>query len=544
MVQIKSRVDSFKKGIDAEKGRRNREETRIKIRKSKREENLLKRRAMGNSAMSSMGSSNELAPTTSKSLSFDRTDQNLKFGVENIPELIAVLSNPNSTLEQKGNSIFGFRKMLSVEKNPPAKQVIDAGALPFFVDLLQNTDNEKIQFEAAWALTNIASTDATQSIVECGAVPPLIAMLLSRNPDCREQSAWCLGNVAGDSTKLRDYVLQCGGMGPMLQNISQPASQSLLGNVVWALSNLCRGKPQPSLELVMPALPYLANLLHSDNKEAQVDALWALSYISDGENERIQAVMNTGITAKVVELLDVESSSIVTPCLRIVGNFATGNDEQTQAVLDADVLQHTSKLLSNPKKNIRKETCWLLSNIAAGTRSQIEHLIKIPADLCTIIEFVQSSEYEVRKEATWVLSNIATSGSSVHVQSIVELGAIDAICSILDVADTKITFVALEAIENILKVGQNLSRDYVNLVDECDGLDKIESLQTHVDDDVYKLSVKIIETYFGVEDEVENENILPENDGEHFTFGVSKSLNFDMENPAATNEQPLTQFNF
>ena len=44
----------------------------------------------------------------------------------------------------------------------------------------------------------------------------------SGSVDVREQCAWCLGNIAGDGAELRDHVLQCGALPPLLQNVLQP----------------------------------------------------------------------------------------------------------------------------------------------------------------------------------------------------------------------------------------------------------------------------------------------------------------------------------
>lgn len=542
MVDFKSNSrGSVKKGIDADQSRRRRDDTRIQIRKNKREEGLQKRRAMA--AATTVQPTVDLA--SNKIIPSTNAQAPKTYNADDIPRLLEMLQKPNATYDELLMGIQGFRKMLSIEKDPPVEAVLNCGVLPTFVNML-DADNSKLKFEAAWSLTNVASTDYTRTVAEYGAIPKLVQLLLSNDANVREQSAWCLGNVAGDSYDLRDTVLAAGALSPLLMNIANPENNGVLSNCVWALSNFCRGKPQPDLENVAPAIPHLANLLKLNNKEALMDACWAISYLSDGDNDRIDAVMDgDGIVANIVNLLSHESAGIVTPVVRVLGNFVSGNDKQTQRVIDAGVLNHMSNLLTFKKRGVRKEACWLLSNIAAGTTDQISQLVRNPKIMQLVVDTVRDAEWDVRKEATWVVSNIATGGKEEHIHFLVELGAIESLCSVLDVADARITMVVLEAIENILKIGKQSSRDYIGFVDECDGLDKIETLQEHENNEIYTKVVSIIETYFGVdENENEDENVLPAIEGNTFAFGMKTDETQAMTGESAFTQQPLQPFNF
>lgn len=416
--------------------------------------------------------------------------------------------------------------------------MIDTGIVPRLVALLQSAD-AALQFEAAWALTNIASgnSEHTRAVVEARGIPEFVNLLQSPHLDVQEQAMWAIGNIAGDSvsvksfwcnaavvdsgltlpvqTAMRDLALEAGALRSIAATLAhvEDARVSIVRNATWTISNLCRGKPQPALEAVSPALPLLASLIHHADQEVQTDACWALSYVSDGDNARIQAVLETGVVNRVVELLGADNLAVATPALRAVGNIVTGDDAQTQVVLNAGVMPRLSELLTSPKKSIRKESAWAISNVTAGSQEQIQVVLNSGL-VGRLLEVLTRDEVDVRKEAAWAVSNAISGGSPDQIEFLVAQGALPALVSVLhEGVDARIATVGLEGIEGILRVGQSRAEvrggaenPYCDALEACGGIDKVEELQNHADEDVYSRALRILETYFVVGEDSGNDS--------------------------------------
>jgi len=533
------RLKNFKnKGKDAEELRRRRIEVSVDLRKAKKDDLLSKRR---NVQVSDEESDTGYSPLKDQT---NRPDRQPTLTIDEIKTGIF-----STDFKEAFKATQAARKILSRERNPPIDVLIEAGIVPKLVAFLNvsspdQQETNTMLFEAAWALTNIASGNSLQTrvVVEAGAVPHFIRLLEYPDLNVSEQAVWALGNIAGDGSELRDLVTNLGILKPLLGLVKLGTSDAFLRNVVWTISNLCRNKnPAPKVEVINQVLPTLNKLMatHEDT-EVLADACWALSYLTDGSNDRIQVVVDSGAVPNLVKMLASSEISIVTPALRALGNVVTGSDAQTNSVIHHGGLPVICSLLSHSKSNVVKEAAWTISNITAGPQEQIQSVIENNC-LPPLIEVLANGDFKSKKESAWAITNLTSGGSLEQIVYLCGSGVLKPFCDLLDINDEKAVCLVMDGLMNILSTAaqQGEADKICELIEECEGLDKIEALQSHENEQVYKKALAIITTFFAEEEKDNPKNLFGpdwrcmfENLGEEQATGQE----FAFSQPATSNQ--------
>ncbi|KAM3955113.1 importin subunit alpha-1 [Aphomia sociella] len=501
-----SRLASYKNaGHGMTDLRRKRAELSVTLRKQARDDQLLKRRALSPEAGE--------APQD---------------GEKQMSPADIVLGLKSQDLVVKTASARAARRMLSREQNPPITIMVEAGVIKPLIEALDRDDCGDLQFEAAWALTNIASGthDHTLAVIDGGAIPKLVS-LLGRGGVVGEQSAWALGNIAGDGAAPRDAVLAGGALPALLPLLTATTPSSQLRTAVWTYSNLCRNKnPLVKFELVSPALTFVSELLVLTDQDILADACWALSYLTDGPNERIETVQETPqLLPRLVKLLEHKSPAVRTPALRAIGNMLTGSDEQTDRCLNAGCLDHLATLLRCGKPSLMKEAAWAVSNILAGTSDQIQRAID-KGILEHLIYVLSYEDIKCQKEAAWAVTNLCLGGAAPQLDALLAAGALPPYCALLAARDHRAQAVVLDGLAHLLQAAMKFGQvePLCITLEQIGALDQLEALQHHENETVYKKTLHILDTYFAEQDDA---TAAPKQTDDEYQFGTTQPQNIN-----------------
>ena len=236
-----------------------------------------------------------------------------------------------------------------VEHNPPIQQVVESGVVPRLVEFLDQDHNPPLQYEAARALTNIASgtVDHKRCLADAGAVPAFVRLLTSPNKRFR-------GRVLRALSRLSDGPDECiqamvtAGVTPCLVELLRSPFSSLLIPALRTVGNIVAGDvSQTQVMIDLNALPALLLLMDHRKPVVRQEACWALSNVTAGTADQIQSVINAGLFPKLVELLRSSNPNVHNQAARAASNATNGGTpEQVLCLVGQGVVPPLCALLT------------------------------------------------------------------------------------------------------------------------------------------------------------------------------------------------------
>ncbi|GBG65731.1 hypothetical protein CBR_g52325 [Chara braunii] len=471
-----------------------------------------------------------------------------------VPTIGKVTGGGGDTARLRVQALQKLRVQLSSGSFPPVTPAVRAGVIPLLIECLKFGSREEQLVEAAWCVTNIASGDSENTVAALAAAPLLIAHLGDKSPmPVAEQCAWALGNMAGEGPEVRAVLLANGALRPLARLMGVMRPSSVARTSAWVMSNLIKGPdPSAAMELmkVRGMMELLISALSKGDTDLVVEVAWVLTYVTSMLDPQVPRLIEAGLLPPLLRhLVSASTPGLLTPVVRTIGNIVAGENSRTDAVLVAGaeipggLIGGLVRCLESEHRILQKEAAWVLSNIAGGTVAHKEAVFSGGA-MPPLLHLLATAAFDVRKEVAYVIGNVcvmpaaaAAAAAAVatkvghspsageveemamaaaaahnpsqpdvlvnHLVSVVDRGCVPGFIALVRSLDIEAAKLGLQFLELVLRAMPD--RRGPQVVEKEDGIEAMESLQNHSNDELRAMSNHLIDKFFGEDYGLEEE---------------------------------------
>ena len=438
MDRLEARNKAYLQPYDQEKAKERHETFAVELRKQRRVERYLQKRARHQLELLSPTTAGQSDPLTLSSPLL----QSFKF---------------STSPDHSRQLLFQIRLLCAVPDHPPLHLITQANITAKLAGYLSSADPEEV-FAATWIFTNLASLNDDAVMREIGAagvVGKLVACLEHERVNIVENGIWALGNYAGGEEHCREEVLAAGIL-PKLDKIARELgskSEEFCELFTWLFCILTKTHPKPQHLAGLSSLIVLC--LHLPYDSSVLNALTSAYQLSVKDPDCISALLAVHIAPVLLSLLAHSSLDIQFQALKVAGNICAGTDQHTALLLHQGLLETVCPLVEAKERNMRKEAFWLLSNVLASDRALVEMTVRHRC-FGGVIKGLNDADLKIRKEAIICLGNLVDSRAEVALEAWDDMEGLERVCESLAVPEPMLQKVAIDTIQEYVEMVKQL----------------------------------------------------------------------------------------
>lgn len=264
-------------------------------------------------------------------------------------------------------------------------------AAPFLISFLESGD-VALQEQAAWAIANMAgdSVQCRDVLRAQGALPPMIQLLRSKHASVVQTAAFALCNLMRGQHPRINEAFDAGILPLLLSTLTHPSNEVVI-EVLWLLSYLtAHGEPFLRPLVDNHLIPRLIEVLGREVTEMALPLLRVMGNLISRSNAYTDLLLTyPSFLAFLIRCFSSEMRSVRKEVIWAISNLSGGKLEHIQAILQSGLGDLVVKAFKTQPFDIQKEAGYALMNIAsekqnlfslikAGVITEFVSFLKVP----------------------------------------------------------------------------------------------------------------------------------------------------------------------
>ncbi|KAK6164672.1 hypothetical protein DH2020_001536 [Rehmannia glutinosa] len=283
------------------------------------------------------------------------------------------------------------------------------GGIPPLVELLEFAD-PKVQRAAAGALRTLAfkNDDNKNQIVECNALPTLILMLRSEDAAIHYEAVGVIGNLVHSSPNIKREVLAAGALQPVIALLSSCCSESqreaalLLGQFA-ATDSDCK------VHIVQRgALRPLLEMLQSPDTQLKEMSAFALGRLAQDTHNQA-GIAHSGAIVPLLKLLESKNGFLQHNAAFVLYGLAD-NEDNVADLVRVGVFRNFKMVNSLSRKLFKDAVALALAHLCSADDQKTIFIDNNGLDL--LLELLESTCSKHQKDSSMALCRLANKASS------------------------------------------------------------------------------------------------------------------------------------